>query len=80
MMRFYKNQDRRFYAGVDLHARSMYVCRAFFTDAELTCDVEAALIASQSLTGTVPGRDSFSLNGRDWCTHGFLGRDTALSR
>jgi transposase len=25
-MRFYKNQDHRFYAGVDLHARSMYVC------------------------------------------------------
>src|SRR5580693_2730070 len=26
MMRFYKNQDHRYYAGVDLHARSMYVC------------------------------------------------------
>ena len=24
-MRFYKNQDHPFYAGVDLHARSMYV-------------------------------------------------------
>jgi transposase len=25
-MRFYKNPDHRFYAGVDLHARSLYVC------------------------------------------------------
>jgi hypothetical protein len=25
-MRFYKHQDHRFYAGVDLHARSMYLC------------------------------------------------------
>ena len=25
-MRFYKNPNHRFYAGVDLHARSMYVC------------------------------------------------------
>jgi transposase len=26
MMRFYKNPAHRYYAGVDLHARSMYVC------------------------------------------------------
>ena len=25
-MRFYMNQDHRFYAGVDLHARTMHVC------------------------------------------------------
>jgi hypothetical protein len=26
LMRFYKNPDHRFYAGVDLHARSLFVC------------------------------------------------------
>ena len=25
-MRYYKNSTHRYYAGVDLHARSMYVC------------------------------------------------------
>jgi hypothetical protein len=54
--------------------------RAFFTYAELTSDVEAALNASHLLTGTVCGRDSFSLNGRDWGTQDFLGRDTAVSQ
>ena len=54
--------------------------RAFFTYAELTSDVEAALNASHLLTGTVSGRDSFALNGRDWGTQDFLGRDTAVSQ
>ena len=54
-------------------------CRALFTYVEVTSDVEAALIASQLLTGTVPGRDSFSSNGRDWGTKDFLGRDTAMT-
>ena len=49
-------------------------CRALFTYAELTSDVEAALNASRLLTGTVSGRDSSSLNGREWGTQDFLGR------
>ena len=54
-------------------------CRAFSTYAELTSDVEAALNASQPLTGTVVRRDSSALNGRDWGTQDFLGRDITLT-